>query len=620
MSLNPFNLSKQGYLWPGLLLVIVAIFVGNMAFYYPFISDDSLISLRYSQRLLQGLGLTWNSNEIPVEGYSNLLWVLLTAALGVVFNDLVLAVRVLGILCMSSVIMAVMYAYQPRTSQQAFWPVFVTLAFFVLSGPAAIWAVGGLEQALVAALLAWTLALLSRLLAQPQQQQTSAKLYAVGCLLAGLALTRPDGPIFSVTVAGAWLLTYGLSKTSFVQMFKMIGIPALAYLLQLAFRLNYYGEWVPNTALVKVSPSLSHWIEGLRYLLGAVNSWEPFSSVLLLSMLVCLVKKIQSSQVWLLILPFAAWGAYVVFIGGDIFPGYRHGVPLLVLLTFMLLFLLNQVWPFLSMMVGQGKIVFALCLVLLLYGFNQLEDEQNKGAYYERWEWDGQAIAQVLKAAFYEKQPLFAVTAAGCLPFWSQLPALDMLGLNDHHIPRHPPEHFGHGKLGHELGDGRYVLDRKPDIISFCGPHGSLEPCFLSGQQMVKYPEFALNYSPVWIKAAQPVAMTSILWMRQTSEKVGLQTFDEQTMLPAYFFSTSEQAAHLNESQQIVLTLPANTSVMFKNLRPTRAIQQALAFTSQGLAQGLQADVSLQGNGDYQVSVTNAADNPVDLLHVAFVY
>ena len=52
----------------------------HASYYYPFISDDSLISLRYAQRLVEGKGLTWTAGH-PVEGYSNLLWVLLNALL-----------------------------------------------------------------------------------------------------------------------------------------------------------------------------------------------------------------------------------------------------------------------------------------------------------------------------------------------------------------------------------------------------------------------------------------------------------------------------------------------------------------------------------------------------------
>ena len=36
-------------------------------YYMPFLSDDSLISLRYANRLLDGKGLTWTEGQ-PVEG------------------------------------------------------------------------------------------------------------------------------------------------------------------------------------------------------------------------------------------------------------------------------------------------------------------------------------------------------------------------------------------------------------------------------------------------------------------------------------------------------------------------------------------------------------------------
>src|ERR1700757_5119963 len=70
----------------GLMLLTLAAILGVLMFlqlrhFSPFITDDAFISLRYSQRLLKGHGLTWNDLR-PVEGYTNLLWVLACAALG----------------------------------------------------------------------------------------------------------------------------------------------------------------------------------------------------------------------------------------------------------------------------------------------------------------------------------------------------------------------------------------------------------------------------------------------------------------------------------------------------------------------------------------------------------
>ena len=73
---------KQRNIAVTLVLVVIALAVLaiHANHFLPFIADDALISLRYSQRLLAGQGLTWNPGE-RVEGYSNLLWVLCCAAI-----------------------------------------------------------------------------------------------------------------------------------------------------------------------------------------------------------------------------------------------------------------------------------------------------------------------------------------------------------------------------------------------------------------------------------------------------------------------------------------------------------------------------------------------------------
>ncbi len=74
-------------------------------------------------------------------------------------------------------------------------------------------------------------------------------------------------------------------------------------------------------------------------------------------------------------------------------------------------------------------------------------------------------MARVLGEGFREQQPLLAVTAAGTLPYFSKLPSLDMLGLNDRHIAHLQPDKPG--MFVHDHADGGYVLDREPDLIVF---------------------------------------------------------------------------------------------------------------------------------------------------------
>ena len=85
---------------------------------WPFFSDDSFISLRFVERLLHGDGLTWTDGE-RVEGYSNLLWVLLTASLGAVGVELVTAARLLGVICTVFALWALAAALRPHDFRSA---------------------------------------------------------------------------------------------------------------------------------------------------------------------------------------------------------------------------------------------------------------------------------------------------------------------------------------------------------------------------------------------------------------------------------------------------------------------------------------------------------------------
>src|SRR5689334_4151274 len=77
-------------------LVIAALLVLQCWRFHDFVVDDAYISFRYARRLVQGLGLTWTDGP-RVEGYSDLLWVLLVAALDPFGTDALPGARVLGI-------------------------------------------------------------------------------------------------------------------------------------------------------------------------------------------------------------------------------------------------------------------------------------------------------------------------------------------------------------------------------------------------------------------------------------------------------------------------------------------------------------------------------------------
>jgi arabinofuranosyltransferase len=547
MKLLPVNISARLSL--GIFAVAFGLLCLHTRRYLPFIADDALISLRYAKRFAHGLGLTWNDGE-RVEGYSNLLWVLSSAVLGWAGIDFIAAVRLLGFVAMGATLAAILYAHPPRTMKAAL-PFLLALLFVPLSGPMAVWTIGGMEQPLVAALLAWAVVLCYPHL--EKRDSSFRQMLGPGFLFALLCWTRLDGPVFVAAAAGAILVIDGFSRHGLRKALALAFLPLLFCLLQVIFRSIYYGEWIPNTALVKFAPSGKHALDGWGYLRVGAVAIAPLLVLATASAALSARKKFMRARVIFLLALVSAWAIYLIVIGGDFFPAWRHFVPLMVLLVLTVAIGAEWIATHAARRIYMGATT-AAALLLSLFVFLQFRDEENFRAVSERWEWDGQVIGTLLKKAFQNEQPLVAVDPAGCLPYWSELPSLDMLGLNDYYLPRHPPPDLGKGPIGHELGDGRYVLDRKPDLVIFLLPTGNDRGYFLSGRQMQEDPRFFRDYKLVWFEGREPYTIRSRIWARKDSEKIGIRRDPNGTCIPGFLFSDNPGTiTYLDSSGRLVI-------------------------------------------------------------------
>lgn len=483
------------------LVTAGAIWVGN------FIEDDTLISLRYADRFLDGKGLTWNDGE-RVEGYSNPSWILAAASLGWLGVDLILAVRILAFASWAITFGALlMFARRVGASWVAFGAAAVVLGS---TASLSVWAMGALEQPLFVACLAvafWALAALSFPRAHERELRPAWAALGAGALCV-LVWTRPDGPllvaVFAISSFFIVERSAGAGPARFV--FALFaGGPFLAWMVQLGFRLAYYGEWLPNPALIKTHLTLARMREGLDYLVvGLAVSWLLTGAGIIGAALALFRRSTRplASAVLSLVV---AWGVYVVVIGGDHFPAFRHllviHLCLAILLTLGLSRLRDEQLPW----IPWAALILAGVLTVP-YVRSQRRVEDINVARRARWQWDGQALGQTFARAFASERPLWAVTAAGCLPYFSGLPALDLLGLNDAHIARQPPDPSL--QLAHDHGDGAYVLERAPDLITFGLPRGG-RPIFKSGREMAADARFGEAYQRVTFRTLAPVTMVS---------------------------------------------------------------------------------------------------------------
>lgn len=177
---------RLALLGPAAVYLLAAIALGD------WVVDDAGISLAYARNLAAGHGFVAQPGQAPVEGFSNLLLVLLEALLFVArLPSPVLTAKVLGVVATLAAFASLRRTVVALTAREAVAQ--ALLYALALTPPLVVWTVSGLENGLTVLLVSALLELL--LLPRPQ-------LPARAALLTGLfAMNRPDGLVFAPAVA-----------------------------------------------------------------------------------------------------------------------------------------------------------------------------------------------------------------------------------------------------------------------------------------------------------------------------------------------------------------------------------------------------------------------------------
>ena len=420
-----------------------------------FISDDAFIAFRYARNLARGLGLVWNPGE-RIEGYSDFLLVIALAGLERLGVDLVVAGRAQsatsGIAC---VLLAggVTRRLLPREPLLA-----GAAALVVAANPyVAAWGGAGLETTLFAALALGTALPLSG-------RAPDARAFLLASALALLlALTRPEGVALYVALA---LAAFGSAEGDLQQRLRALAPGAALFTVlgatYFAWRLSYFGDWLPNTFRAKSGFTPAHALRGLAYLVAfAANPFVWLELPLATLGAVALWRRRERA------LPALALAllAVVIGVGGDGLPMYRFLVPLIPVAAVLAAIGANALTARWIPGAAHSGVALAAVGAVFALSFFPVRDAQYGLMVEQRdyeiptWRAVGDALGHVLP-----HDALVAAVPIGALGWYSDLPILDMAGLTDRTIARAPVP-TGSGWAGHEKHDGRYVLSRRPDAI-----------------------------------------------------------------------------------------------------------------------------------------------------------
>lgn len=504
---------------------------------WPWIIDDAFISMRYAERLLDGQGLTWTDGE-RVEGYSNLLWVMLTALLGAFGFDLVTAVRLLGIACTTGTFAVLAFGgvLPPRLPAQ------LAVVAVAACGMTAAWTIGGLETPLLSLLVAIAMVGMHAGFGGERGERGTTRAFAVaGVALALACWTRPDAPIWVVAAGGVAVL-YG-GRRRWVATAWLVGAPLVAVSAQTAFRWLYYGDWLPNTARAKL-PVSAPWKAGCEYVGDGLLAMLPLLCLAAFGLVGLYRRRDRALSVFALA-SFALWLAYFVRVGGDVFPFHRFFVPLLVPTAV----LAGRGLDAVAVRGSVGKLLAwaGASLAIATTWAAAGRATATPGAL-SHWEWDALATGEWLGRAFGPIQPLLAVDAAGGVPFASRLPCLDMLGLCDRAIAATPFDEQSGFVIGHARGNGGYVLARRPDLVMFHIPPGAPQPNWLSGIEMERSPEFLREYrailcdtGPVRLGDGEAKDLRLVMRVR-THGRAGMRREGTAWVVPGWLLGSFRQA------------------------------------------------------------------------------
>ena len=284
-----------------------------------FVCDDAFITFQYSKNLALGNGVRFNPGDhVPVEGYSNFLWMVVGAAIEALKLSIELWPNLISFACGTVLLWVVYRTLRQRLDIDPNLAALVTLIVGLY--PAfAIYSTSSLETMAFALLVFLTFErfVLNRNATHP---------WGAGLAALGLSLIRVEGFAWFIVIALLAVASRRMTGKKITRTFvTSLAIACGGFLAYWLWRYNYYGFLFPNTAYAKSGGSAFFLHRGFNYV--AVLVLTTLTPLLTLPAL----RSIFRYRRLPIGLPIAAMAmgfyGYAIIVGGDFMAMGRLLIP-----------------------------------------------------------------------------------------------------------------------------------------------------------------------------------------------------------------------------------------------------------------------------------------------------
>ena len=423
--------------------------------------EDAAMLMRYSQHLAGGGGIVWNIGEAPVDGATDFLFMVTSAALIKLGFTVGQAVRGIGFASHLLTVLIVYWANRRIHNGSIPLSFLSGLYLAVGTGLSYVSAYFGTPFFALAAASTWTFGLV--LMKEENPRWWLSFLFALSGLITGLI--RPEGVILASLMLLAVIAMRGLKNS--ISIIIIFGVVFLtlggAYFL---WRWDYFGYPLPNPFYKKGEGGWNWFTFG-----ASMTNMLRLSLPFFFAFILAFRSKETTRTALIYLIPILGFASAFALVSDEMNYGarFQYATVPLALLSWIPLVRGIKLEALSQASVKERGVYLvagiALCAGIVYYSWFQncflALYQQSCDRPYER---DGRLEMAQMLADYRDKGYVIATTEAGLLPYYSGWTAVDTWGLNDQFIAHN-------GSITVE-----YLDKYKPHIIMFHDYYSPLVP------------------------------------------------------------------------------------------------------------------------------------------------